>query len=119
MKTEEATEQTREEIARLRLRAQKVEHEKALREAGLEAGSAFVLDTEEQDEVYRQMTALARYDEHHDCPEDLAGLIAAMDSTDTGLENWFREMYERNPEEPAWLRGFVSGALAKFRELAP
>jgi hypothetical protein len=119
MQTVESTEQTREETARVRLRAQKAENEKTLCEAGLEAGRAFVLDTEEQDDVYHQMTALARHDEHHDRPEDLAGLIAAMDAKDTGLEDWFREMYERDPEEPAWLTGFVSGALEKFRQLAP
>lgn len=29
------------------------------------------------------------------------------------------DMYERDLEEPAWLSGFVSGALEKFRQLAP
>jgi hypothetical protein len=119
MNAEEIKEQSREETARLRLRAQRVEHEKSLREAGVEAGRDFVLDTEEQDDVYRQMTALARHNEHHDRPEGLADLIAAMDATDTVLMDWFHENYKRDTEEPAWLDGFVSGALEKFRQLAP
>ena len=115
----EKTEQTREETVRQRLRAQKAEHERNLREAGEEAGCEYVLDTEEEDDVYAQITALARHDEQNDRPEDLESLIAAMDETDSGLGNWFREQYGRDSEEPAWLRGFVSGALKKFRELAP
>jgi hypothetical protein len=119
MTTEQKTELPKEETARQRLRAQKKAHEQALREAGLEAGHAFVLDIEEDDDVYAQMKRLARHDEYHDRPEDLAGLIAAMDATDTGLEVWFCENYQRGAEEPAWLSGFVSGALQKFQELAP
>jgi len=118
MQKTETADQSKEETARLRLRAQKEKFETNLREAGLEAGCAFVLGIKEDDGVYQQMTALARYDEHHDHPEDLAGLIAAMDATDTVLMDWFRENYERDAEEEAWLSGFVSGALEKFHELA-
>ena len=119
MSTTETTTPTREETARQRLRAQKVEHEKAMREAGLEAGREFVLDTEEQDDVYVQMTALDRYCDYNDHPEDVADLIAAMNASDTCLANWFQEHHAADSEEPAWVAGFVSGALAKFRELAP
>jgi hypothetical protein len=65
------------------------------------------------------MTALTRYCDNHDHPEDVADLIAAMNASDTGLANWFLEQYAGDSEEPAWVAGFVSGALAKFRELAP
>lgn len=119
MQTTETTEQTKEETARLRLRAQKQAHEKSLREAGAEAGREFVVDIDEQGNEYSQLVALERHQEHHDPPEDLADLIAAMDATDTVLMDWFREMYERRSEEPAWLEGFVAGALEKFHELAP
>jgi hypothetical protein len=119
MKTSETTDPSKEETARRHLRAQKESYEETMRQAGLEAGRAFVLDTDEDDDVYRQMTALARHDERHDSPEDLAGLIVAMNATDTGLENWLREQYEGDPEEATWVIGFVSGALVKFRELAP
>ena len=118
MTTEKITEQSKEETARLRLLAQREKCETNLREAGLEAGRAFELDIQEDDGVYQQMVALARHDEHHDDPEDLPGLIAAMDATDTVLMDWFREKYQRDAEEPAWLSGFVSGALEKFRQLA-
>lgn len=110
---------TREEIARQCLRAQKAEHEKAMREAGLEAGREFVLETEEGDSVYLQMSALVGHCLDHDFPEDLAGLIGAMDASDTCLWNWFSEQYGRDTKHPAWVSGFVFGALATFRELAP
>ena len=119
MQTLEQTEQSKEETARQCLHAQKEAHEKSLRESGSTAGRRFVLNTGEDDGVYEQMTALDRYNEHHDSPEALAGLIAAMDATDTVLMDWFREMYQRDAEEPAWLEGFVAGALEKFHELVP
>jgi hypothetical protein len=90
----ESAQQTKEETARLRLRAQKEAHEKSLREAGLKAGREFVVDIDEQGNEYSQLVALERHQEHHDPPEDLADLIAAMDATDTVIAADWQALYE-------------------------
>ncbi len=90
-----------------------------MREAGYKVGQTFVLDAEKRDDVYRRMFALDRYRDENDYPKDLAGLIEAMDASGTDLDDWFREHFGRDIEHPAWIFGFVYGALAKFHELAP
>lgn len=113
---------TREDIARQRLCAQKEESKKAMREAGEEAGREFVLNTSENGYEYQSMSALNRLWEDHGAdglPDDLPGLIDVMDPSDHGLSEWFLDKYGRDTEQPGWVSGFISGALGKFRELAP
>jgi hypothetical protein len=119
MKTKEKPQQTKEEIARQRLRAQKVEHEKAMREAGMKAGREFVLVNVKEDDVYVQMTALTRYVKHYDHPESLVDLLVAVSANEYSLLEGLQDNYGPDSEETSWVKGFVTGAVAKYRELAP
>jgi hypothetical protein len=113
-----STEQNEKAINRLR--ASKLEALKELNQGGEEAGTDFALHIAD----YLELERLDRWREktggglsQQTTFREIAVVMANGDDSEGDTEDWAREQYGQDIDQDTWLEGFISGALAKYREL--